>query len=118
MGTGTNDERRRDILAKLASLGVQTAQDFEDLAEIFGITVQVESGADVATIFPFIFPALFFSSTKEARFTIVVTFLEEAPNAFPLTFPITFGDELIGLLECLFAKLKPANCDIIFKQVS
>ncbi len=117
-GTGTNDERRRDILAKLASLGVQTAQDFVDLALIFGIDVQVQSGADVAAIFPFTFAVQFFNSAKEARFTIIVTFLEEAPNVFPLTFPITFGDELIGLLECLFAKLKPANCDIIFKQVS
>ena len=115
-GTGSNDDRRRDILAKLASLGVQTAEDFEDLALIFGIDVQVESGADVSTFFPFTFPAILFSSEKEARFTIVVTFLEEAPNEFTLEFPITFGDGLIGLLECLFAKLKPANCNIIFVQ--
>ena len=117
-GTGTNDERRRDVLAKLASLGIQTAQDFEDLAEIFGIDVDVQGGVEVGNVFPFTFPVLiFFNSAKEARFTIVVTFLEEAANSFTLQFPISFGDDLIGLLECLFTKLKPANCDIIFIQV-
>lgn len=118
LGTGTNDERRRDILTKLAALGIQTAQDFVDLASIFGITVEVQGGVEVGNVFPFTFPMLlFFNSAKEARFTIVVTFLEDAANAFPLEFPISFGDPIIGLLECLFTKLKPANCDIIFKQV-
>lgn len=118
LGTGTNDERRRDILTKLASLGIQTAQDFVDLAAIFGITVEVKGGVEVGNVFPFIFPMLiFFNNAKEARFTIVVTFIVEAANKFPLEFPIPFGDSLIALLECLFNKLKPANCDMIFRQV-
>ena len=120
LGTGNNDERRRDILTKLASLGIQTAKDFEDLAAIFGIDVTVESGGSpgVGNIFPLEFPILiFFNSAKEARFTIVVTFIVQAANKFPLEFPILFGNNLIALLECLFRKLKPANCDIIFRQV-
>lgn len=118
LGTGTNDERRRDILTKLAALGVQSAQDFEDLAEIFGVDVIVIGGFESGSVFPFTFPVVvFFNSVKEARFTIIVTFLLEASNQFPLTFPIPFGSDEIALLECLFTKLKPANCDIIFQQV-
>ena len=117
-GQGTNDERRRDILTKLASLGIQTAQDFEDLAEIFGVDVIVLGGAESGSVFPLIFPVIvFFNSAKEARFTIIVTFILEAANEFPLTFPIQFGSDEIAILECLFTKLKPANCDIIFQQV-
>lgn len=109
LATGDTDERRRDILIKLASLGVQTADDFVALAALFGIVVTVESGKAVNQP-----PA---ASDKEQRFTIVVTFTVEAANQFPLTFPFTFGDEVIAIVECLFSKLKPANCNVLFIQV-
>jgi len=113
-GTGTNDERRRDILVKLASLGVQTNQDFVDLAALFGITVTIRSGAELI-VFPFTFPMFFFATEQDARFTIVVEFETSAIAAtFPLVFPFTFGEEIIGTLTCLFNKLKPANCQVIF----
>lgn len=115
-GTGTLNERRRDILTKLAALGVQTAQDFVDLATIFGVTVTVNSGTDEIT-FPLVFPVVMFTTVKEARFTIVVRFTVQAANRFPLVFPFIFGSGEISILECLFTKLKPANCDIIFRQV-
>lgn len=115
-GTGTLTERRRDILVKLASLGVQTAQDFIDLATTFGITVTVGAGIDEIT-FPLVFPIVMFTTLRDARFTIVVRFTVQAANRFPLVFPITFGSGEIAILECLFTKLKPANCEIIFQQV-
>lgn len=110
-GRGTIEERRRDILVKLASLGVQTAEDFENLALQFGVTVNVTSGTDL-TSFPLTFPITFIDAPK---FTIVVEFV--TLNGFPYTFPITFGSKEISILECLFNKLKPANCQVIFKQV-
>lgn len=115
-GTGTLTERRRDILTKLAALGIQTAQDFVDLAATFGVTVTVNSGVDEIT-FPLVFPVVMFTTVKEARFTIVVRFTVQAANRFPLVFPITFGSGEIAILECLFTRLKPANCNIIFQQV-
>ena len=115
-GTGSLDDRRRDVLVKLASLGVQTAQDFIDLAETFGVTVTVNGGYDEIA-FPLVFPVVMFATNTEARFTIVVRFNVTAANKFPLTFPFTFGDDDIAILECLFTKLKPANCNIIFQQV-
>ena len=115
-GAGTLTERRSHVLIKLASLGVQTAEDFIELGALFGIVLDVRSGS-VNGNFPLVFPWRFYPSAIEARFTIVVSFTVTEANRFPLTFPIIFGDEQIGILECLFRKLKPANCDILFEQV-
>jgi len=115
-GTGSNDDRRRDVLVKLAALGVQTSQDFVDLGATFGVTVIVRAGINEIT-FPLTFPVVMFTTETEARFTIVVRFTVQESSRFPLIFPFTFGDGKIAILECLFTKLKPANCNIIFKQV-
>lgn len=115
-GSGDITERRRDVLTKLAALGVQTVQDFIDLAERFGVVVTVTPGIDEIT-FPLVFPIVMFTTEQEARFTIVIRFTIQADNKFPLTFPIIFGSGEIAVLECLFTKLKPANCDIIFQQI-
>lgn len=115
-GDGTLAERRRDVLIKLAALGVQTAEDFEALGALFGVSIAVRPGR-AFSVFPLEFPVLLFNTDKEARFTIVVDFPVTASNQFPLTFPFVFGDETIGVLECLFNRLKPANCNIIFRQV-
>ena len=50
------------------------------------------------------------------RFTIVVEFPEDpAAQTFPLPFDHIFGTQKYSILECLYAKLKPANCDIVFE---
>lgn len=115
-GMGSLDERRRDIALKLAASSVQTAADFETLGTLLGLTITVEACAPYA-IFPMKFPIVFRSSAKEARFTILVSYPATAANAFPFTFPFTFGTVGLGTLQCLFNKLKPANCDLIFRQV-
>lgn len=114
-GTGTIDERRRDILVKLAALGVQTAQDFIDLAALFGYVARVNSGIEEIE-FPLMFPVLMFLTEAEARFTIVVEFAGVGVSRFPYTYPIPFGDGTLGLLECIFNRLRPANCNLIFQQ--
>lgn len=119
-GTGSFDERRTHVLAKLGALGVQTSQDFVDVAALFGIAVTVSSGTDSGlppATFPLTFPFTMFGGTKQDRFTIVVTYTVTAASRFPWTFPYTFGDDTLLFLECLFNKLKPANCSVIFEQV-
>lgn len=115
-GSGTLDERRLHVLIKLASLGIQTQQDFIDLAAQFGVTVTIMNGSQHGT-FPMEFPTLFFNSSKDARFTIIVTFTLIDGERFPYTFPVLFGNSTLAIIECLFNKLKPANCDVIFEQV-
>lgn len=114
-GQGSLNERRRDVLTKLAASGIQTEQDFIDLAAIFGVVVTVTPGIEEIE-FPLVFPVLMFSTESDARFTIVIEFTVQDTSRFPLTFPIQFGDDTIAILECLFNKLKPANCNIIFQQ--
>ena len=105
-GSGSNVERRRDILTKLASLGVQTVEDFENVAVIFGVVAEVIPGID---------SGILFSSTAEARYTIVINLT--LPERFTYTFPFTFGDSTTALLECIFKKLKPGNCKVLFQGV-
>ena len=93
-------------------MNVTTAQDFIDLAAEFGITVTIIPGA-VAGTFPMVFPLMFFTSGKEARFTMVVEFPSDL-ETFPLTFPIPFGDGIIGVIKCLFNRIRPANVQIIY----
>lgn len=115
-GQGTDDVRRRDILAKLASLGVQTAKDFEDVALLFGIVANVMSGIESNEVFPLTFPFSFPLTEEEARFTIVIEYTP-AFDIFPYIFPFTLGDDSVDILQCLFNKLKPANCQVLFRAV-
>ena len=97
--------RRNHILVKLASLGVQTSADFVNLATILGFPdTTVISGVNEGI-----------TPISEARFTIVVGFPAPPSNIFPLNFPIPFGTTQFAILECLFTKLKPANCVIQFQ---
>lgn len=98
-----DDIRRQFILIKLASLGVQTVDDFQNLADLFGVTATVIPGLDAIPVPP------------DPKFTIVIEFV--APDGFPYTFPFTFGSDTIAILECLFNKLKPANCVTVFTQI-
>ena len=108
-GTGTDAERRRDVVVKLASSGVQTSSDFVALAAIFGVVLTVIPGK-VAELEP----TISFPDDKTARNTIVVNFGLDPGTGFPYTFPFTFGSPEVGIIQCLFTKLKPATSDILF----
>lgn len=95
-GTGTNEERRRDILIKLASLGIQTVEDFQDLADRFDITATVYPGEE--SPFPVAVP----------KFAIVVEWLGVTPE----------DSAQINILNCLFTKLKPANVEIVLFNIN
>ena len=115
-GTGTDDDRRRDILTKLSALGAQTVEDFENVAEILGVEVEIFSGIDGIMVLPFTLGAsIFFGDITSARYTIFVNIT--LPDRFTYIFPIKFGSEVISLLECLFNKMKPANCQVLFSGV-
>lgn len=115
-GLGTNDDRRVAILIKLSALGIQTNADFVDLAARLGIEVTITAGS-VHGLFPWVWPKFFYETAKEARFTIFITPLQVIGESFTYTFPITFGDENLAILECLFAEFKPANVQVIFNSI-
>lgn len=117
-GAGTLEERRRDVLIKLAALGVQTAEDFVGLAAKLGVVVDVVPGSD-SGVFPLGFPVLVFGTAEDARFTLVVSIESPLPldSSFPYSFPIPFGTKAVGTMRCMFQRLKPANCNLIIRQV-
>lgn len=103
---GDTDERRSHILTKLASLGLQTAEDFVALGALFGIVVTVEpldsmGVPPIAVTYP------------DARFTFVVTGAGLVSNLPPYDVPFT-PNSSESTLECLFSNLKPGNTKLIF----
>ncbi len=115
LANGDDVERRLHIIIKLAHFGVQTQQDFIDLALLFGITIECESGTKA-----YLYggsPFVDYGTDKVAKHTIVIRPSEAIGEAFTYTFPITFGTATLAQMECLFQKLKPANCQLIFESV-
>ena len=107
------DVRRRNVLAKLAFLGIQTGGDFGDLAERFGVTAFIIPGSRHG-IFPFTFPFHFFPNARAAFHTILVDMPSDPDNDFTYTFPLTFGNDDQALVQCLFRHLKPAHVDVVY----
>ncbi len=100
----TYDERLDYMVAKLVSMNVQTVQDFQDLAGVFGLSATVYAGDDAPTPPP--------GSATDIRCTIVIDVAETL--TFTYTFPIQFGGGVNqSLVECLFENLKPANCRVV-----
>jgi len=112
-GEGSNDERRRDILTKLSALGVQTEQDFIDLALIFGKVVTIKQLSNEA--FPAYSVPFNLVGFPEARFIIIVEGVDLVGGVPPYDVPffLSVGE---SVLECVFKKLKPANCEVIFRN--
>lgn len=91
-GAGSIEERRRDVLVKLASLGVQSVDDFQNLANMFDVTTSVIPGEDFIVPVPF------------PKFTIIVQWIGVTEEQ----------SAQINIISCLFEKLKPANVQILF----
>lgn len=112
--TGTLEQRRLNILLKLAGINATTAQQFENIAAVLGYGVTVETGYDYGT-FPFTFPFILLTST-DVPFTIVVTLdASLEPSGFPFTFPFELTSGVPNILLCFFEKLKPANTQVFFR---
>lgn len=116
---GTLAERRRNIEGIFCNFqGVQTKADFIRVAALFGYTVTIETGT-VQGGFPLEFPLMFFSSSKAAKFTIIVTTpLPGGVDDFPLPFPIPFNAGGLTLLKCIFDLLVPANVKVIVRSIT
>lgn len=101
--------RRKQCVAKLALMNLTTTQDFIDLAAFFGYVITITNGEASESYFPYTFPLTFNTSSKTAKFTMIVTFHGLSPtDGFPYTFPFVFEEDPSNMIICLFNKLKPA----------
>ncbi len=108
------ETRRRYVLAKLAHCNVTTRADFINLANFLGFQIDIRTGSEVG-IFPLPFPLVFYDRPQTARFDHVITiYVENFPYVFPLQFPVNFANSIKGIIEVLFARLKPANTNLMF----
>lgn len=112
----TIEQRRNNVLIKLAKMSASTEEGFINLALLFGFNITITTGYK-AGIFPLCFPHNFFGTAKEARFTMFVDITTDEPSVFPLPFPINFSSGIDNIMECVLNKIKPANVRIIFRYI-
>jgi uncharacterized protein YmfQ (DUF2313 family) len=92
-------DRRKNVLLKIAALGVQTDPDFEALALKLGATcICWRDGVNKFRIY----------------FDLPIAW---SPYVFPIPFPYPFGLSYGNIIECLFTKLIPANCEPVFRYI-
>lgn len=116
------EERRKLVEGFLGNFGgVQTAQDFVDVAAFFGINCTVRPAIQHST-FPLVFPIVFMGSRKEATHTIIVETDEDIQQSFfggdDFVFPIPFTISISSFLQDLFNLLAPANVRVYIKFYS
>ena len=110
----TIEQRRLNVLLKLAGINATTEKQFKNVASILGYNIEVSNGVSTST-FPLTLPFLLISEAS-APFTIVITLSSSIkPSGFPLTFPFTLTSQQPAILDCLFNKLKPANTQLFFR---
>jgi uncharacterized protein YmfQ (DUF2313 family) len=110
----TLEQRRKNILLKLAGINATTAKQFKNIALILGYSIEVSNGVSTST-FPLTLPFLLISEAS-APFTIVITLpISAQTSGFPLTLPFTLSEQEPVILNCLFNKLKPANTQLFFR---
>lgn len=110
----TIEQRRLNVLLKLAGINATTEKQFKNVASILGYNIEVSNGVSTST-FPLTLPFLLIAEAS-APFTIVITLPSSIqPNGFTLTFPFTLTSQQPAILDCLFNKLKPANTQLFFR---
>ena len=111
---GTIEERRINLLIKLAGLQGTLIEQFEYVINLLGYSgIQIKTGVSRGQ-FPVEFPIPFFSEEGSPFIMYVILPIALKPATFPLPFPIPFNN-IVSLLQCIFDKLKPANVKIIYE---
>jgi uncharacterized protein YmfQ (DUF2313 family) len=107
------ETRINNILILISADGTSTEEQFEAIALALGLVVDVRPGGEYSA-FPLTFTHTFLGDQREIRFTIIVDMENVPVGAFTYEFPFTFSDPVVGALKCLFNRLKPANCRVVY----
>lgn len=105
--------RINNILTWIFAEGTSTEEQFEAVALKLGLVVDVMPGGEYAS-FPLTFPHVFIGDQREIRFIIVVDMKDVPFSRFDFIFDFVFGNPLVSILKCIFNRLKPANCKVVY----
>lgn len=133
----TIDQRRANVLFRLAKRRWTTAQDWKDLAGLFGLTIDVTPGwyvqrtalygSDSGGFKYFTFPLRFDLFPRLGRFRVYIDVTNvnftgfeyggTSPNS-EVGFPIPFGETNATFLkfQCILERVCPANVVIIWNE--
>ena len=86
------------------------------MAELAGLEIEIEHLIDIGAwiwTWPHIWGA---STTKEGKFTLVITFLNiKLPGAWPWTWPYVWQNDPTQVFQCIIQKTIEANTNVIFR---
>ncbi|MCW8932175.1 MAG: hypothetical protein OQL19_18320 [Gammaproteobacteria bacterium] len=113
-GQGSTADRQRDVVVKKYMMRGNRIQDFIDIANIYGVSVTIQTGLQVA-IFPLVFPIVFSSDAAAERHTLYITLSTDSNFIFPLPFPLQFAAESnVSKVKKIYNHIKPATTRIIY----
>lgn len=121
----TLDERRAWIMWRLEKRRWTTAQDWKDLAALFGLEIAVTPGwlVQKPALYAAEYPKRYDLFPKLGRFRVYINVLNGACRGYPYGgasggsgYPIPYGceDANYDAFKCLLMRVKPANVIIIW----
>lgn len=113
----TLDQRRSQLIFRLTKRRWTTAQDWKDLAALFGIEIIVTPGWKVQEVVP--------DETipRESRFRVYIDYAEPQEIGYDYGspfrgsgYPVPYGQvaPYIRAFECLIDRIRPANVVVVF----
>lgn len=110
------ETRRRQVIIKLSAEGVNTKQDFIDLAALLGFTITITYPPEIPFYPPYDVPINLITGIPESRYVWIVRGQGLVPNVPPYDVPFSLISGHATVLQCFFEKLKPAHTKIIYKN--
>ena len=116
----TLDDRRGWIVWRLSKRRWTTAQDWHDLAALYGLRIKITPGwlVQKPCLFPMRFPLRFDRYPKLGRFRVYIDVLDVDFGGFPYVFPLKFGQEnpASPAFQCMIDRIRPANSIVIWNE--
>ena len=117
-GTGDIETRRKHVVVKAGmAVGVNTEQDYIDLAAFLGYAITLHRVPETPMYPPFVPGLKLDYGIEESRFLLIIVGANINPNAPPYDLPYDFPLETQGVIPCLFDLLKPANTRYLYSTV-
>lgn len=118
--TSTIEERRSWVVFRLDKRRWSTAQDWKDLAELFGLEIVVTPGWRIQkpSVYPPCYPIRYINLPRLGRFHVFLDVVDGCgDDGYPYTYPMTYGfGSRCEALRCIIERVKPANVVVIWNN--